>query len=109
MITQEEKQLCIEKWQWFFDHPEYDDLSYNLVVKLGSYNNYCPLCDYYLNTLQGEFLCPNCPVVIQSGKPCESKGYFAKWTRAKTNKTRKKYAGKLLEIMKSIEIKNGIN
>lgn len=101
-LTKKEKQLCIDKWQWIFDHPKIDELSDDLWTKLFPYDNFCPLCTHYSTSWEDELMCEDCPIVIQSGNPCVPNGYFAKWKNAKTTKTRKKYAGKLLEIMKSL-------
>jgi hypothetical protein len=97
-LTKKEKQLCIDKWQWFYDHPKcysLDDLPENLRHRF--VNNECFLCEYYLSTD-----CTHCPVYVTERSTCFENNSFAKWTLANTSQFRKICAGKLLEIMKSL-------
>ncbi|OGF58475.1 MAG: hypothetical protein A2Y62_21175 [Candidatus Fischerbacteria bacterium RBG_13_37_8] len=92
-LSKKEKQLCINKWQWFYDHPteRYMPEFSELRKKLNDYYLICPLCHHYRKTQ-----CIGCPL-----KHCDD-NFFASWLKANTSRTRKKYAGKLLEIMKAL-------
>ena len=109
------KNLSVLKWQWIYDNPStgwIEDLPYELKNKLASYKHHCPLCTLY----QKAFYCvEDCPLV-QAGHPCVNggKGYeteeFIKkswlilWSRAKTPKTAKKYAGLILKTLKEWKV-----
>ena len=103
-LTKKEKQLCVDKWQWFYDHP--GKATWENPIRLSKYKQRCILC-HKLTPNWGRPHCFKCPVVIKSGESCWNENpnsFYYRWYRATTSKTRKKYAGKLLEIMKSLEV-----
>jgi hypothetical protein len=105
-ITKQEKQLSINKWQWYYDHPESNELSEDLEIQSSIYWNECVLCEEFELGTGSLKQCYECPVCIKEKVNCfNEKSSFYKWDNSLTSKTRKKYAGKLLEIMKSLEVK----
>jgi hypothetical protein len=114
------KEVSIEVWQYLYDHPEIeykDDLPKNIYEKISISDTECLLCDLY-NDLHNDIMllhndimildyitssnCKGCPLQC-----CEyplDKGIYSKWRLAETSKTRKKYAGIILEKIKNWDI-----
>ena len=101
------KELSIEKWEWFYKHPSKindSDLPEELQIKLGSFEAACPLCELYADFLNGRCK-KKCPFV-QAEQNCLAKGsYYFIWLKSTTSsKTRKKYAGLILQIIKDWKV-----
>lgn len=90
------KELSIEKWQWNFDYPG-EELPEHIENKIYYYLSHCPICTIY------EYECKKC--VIGKVSKCGLRvSYYSKWELAKTNKTRKKYAGLILNLIKNWDV-----
>ena len=102
MTKLETKELSLEVWRYFRDHPDInsksrlpDDL-YNKIIYM--YND-CPLCEYFVTLCNGS--CHFCPLNI--GFACAD-GYFSKWTEAINQEDRKYAASKIVEMIEGWEI-----
>lgn len=115
LTKQQAKDLSILKWQYFYDHPEcwiIWNMPEKIYSKLENYKHNCPLCQLYQTS---RYCKKECPLVIASHQ-CVSGGsisntpevkknsYFKKWQNAESDKTRKKYAGLILQIIKEWKI-----
>jgi len=95
------KDVSVLVWQHLYDHPEIKyktglpDEIYN-KIKNSEYE--CLLCDKYNDIDKGDGCCPRCPLSC-----CvETKdSIYLKWYNARTKKSRKKYAGIILEQLKA--------
>jgi len=96
MLTKKDIQLCIDRWQWYYNHPlkTYEDLPDSL-------RGGCPLCKKYFNGIN--FDCGECPIYSIAGSCNDDDSYFHKWFYATTKKTSQKYSGLLLELMKKLK------
>ena len=96
------KELSILKWQWFYDHPTKKNffvLPGDLQDKLKGLNSNCPLCEMYFDHFSNDCFI-KCPF-MKANQECGTLGsYYLMWIKAKTAKTRKKYAGFILQIIK---------
>ena len=103
-------ELCIELWEWLAktgkkkeEWPKWNEFD-------SSISNDCWFCEYdwqQLNrygAIQRIAECFYCPLKKQVGH-CATKTYYKNWDKAKTSKTRKKYAALFLEQIKSIPIR----
>jgi hypothetical protein len=77
MIQQAAKELSLEVWRYFVEHPEAErkrDLPDEIYDKIKNLANLCPLCELFFDPSS---YCPGCPL---SGKNyyCDSygKSYF---------------------------------
>jgi hypothetical protein len=70
------------------------------------YWNECVLCEksgLKENDATHKVCCIKCPIHIEEDVDCfDANSSFHEWDTAKTSETRKIYAGKLLDIMKSL-------
>ena len=95
------KKICLEVWKWLRDNPDIGDkadLPEKIYSKISGLDCYCPLCVLYR--------LPDCNQCflkkVRSGVGnCD---YFYKWNNAKTSKTRKKYAGIIVEKVKAWQV-----
>lgn len=93
MTKKQAKKLCLEVWEYLRDHPEIKHkigLPKNIRKKIVNCYASCPLCDIYEQ-------CPDCPL----GDWCDD---FWKWQRARTEKTRAKYAGLIVDKVKAWKV-----
>jgi hypothetical protein len=97
MFKESIKELCLEVWRYFRDHPEIEfkeDLPEELWLKLLDFLNQCPFCEYFGDrcyTIDSEDGCPL--------NNCGDNSYYANWFDAKTNEERAKYAGLIVEAV----------
>ena len=101
MTKKQAKKLCLEVWRYLRDHPEIrykDDLPIVMYGKINECIDDCPLC----SVVRGRTFnhCPECPL-----ESCRRKySFFAKWERAKTPKTRAKYAGLIVKAVEEWKV-----
>ena len=100
------KELSIEKWEWFYKHPSkisFTDLPKELQIKLAEFEANCPSCELYANFPLG--ICKSkCPFV-RAKQQCTTLGsYYSMRQNAFSDKTRKKYAGLILQIINDWKI-----
>lgn len=78
-----------------------------LANKLMQYRGDCPLCEHYATKAGG--ICDShiCPVVVVTGSTCDGSftSHWRMWLNTKAPEIRKKYAGLLFKIMKSLKAK----
>lgn len=87
------KSISLEVWEYLRDHPEIkskDDLPTKIFTKIRFFRGKCSLCEV-LNFACRE-CCLNC---------LKSNSYYGKWKLSKSNKTRAKYAGIIVEKIKA--------
>jgi len=96
MKTQKAQELSLEVWRYLAEHPEIKFKSMlpdRLLRKVRGCVFYCPLCELF-NTPAG---CNGCPL-----KACNKKNtLFYKWNNSRTEKTRKKYAQKIVDTIEA--------
>ncbi len=98
MTAKQAKDLSLEVWRYLRDHPEIQRKRYlpdKIYSKIGLMICECPLCEYYC-----QVSCSHC--ILDS--ECSSDGSYEKWLKAKTKKTRAKYADKFVKKIESWEI-----
>lgn len=97
----------ILKWQYFYDHPS--KTSVDGVEELREIQDFiyeCALCEYYKQKKYSgkipydTIICDFCPL----SKICPNE--YHSWSFANTPKTRKKYAGIILEACKKMKVKD---
>lgn len=97
------KLNLIEMWQYLYEHPGIRfkrDLPERILKKQGvtSFAR-CPFFGVFKDT----DYCSSCPLRVVSW--CiKQDSFYNKWAHAKTNKTRKMYAGLILETIKNWEV-----
>jgi hypothetical protein len=98
----EAKELTIEVWTYFAEHPEIRrkyELPKILYEKIEYLCNECPLCVLFLKGHE-EKKCEYCPLNL-SGHKCRQKGsYFYCWYNAKTKEERIAAAWGIVNITK---------
>jgi hypothetical protein len=101
-------ELCIEAWTI---HAETGCTKDELPEKHQEINNSCWFCEYgdrqekrYASTNTKKSCCNYCPLwKIFKPDGCYDKNcYYLRWSRAKTSRTRKKYAGLFLAQIKEL-------
>ena len=102
------RELSIEKWEWLYDHPskiDFYDLPEELQIKLWDFSAKCPLCELYVNSSSYGKCKNKCPFV-QAKQICSAEGsHYSIWLVPSTSsKTRKKYAGLILQIIKDWKV-----
>lgn len=100
-------ELSIELWEWLAGTGEEEkDVWPEWEENGGKYPEvqcHCFLCEY--NDQQGGDMpdnCQYCPYDRSRGLCMERFNPYGRWTRGKTNRTRKKYAKLFLEQLKTI-------
>jgi hypothetical protein len=105
-LTKEEKQLCIDKWQWFYDNAQKNLSDRMLPAEIrkqsSEYHSNCVLCSKFGGNEDHLPTCSFCPVCIYGIDCYNGDSYYQKCFNARNKTIAKKYAGKLLEIMKSL-------
>jgi hypothetical protein len=99
------KDVSVMMWQYLYDHPEIKSkccLPREIYRKVVQSEHECLLCDEYhdLNHNNPNDCCPRCPLSCCINDETWD-GVFDRWFSAKTNRTRKKYAGIILEKIKA--------
>lgn len=95
-LTKAIKQKHYDLWDWLYNNPAMEKDDYPKWHKNGGkltrpYNT-CFLCEIYL-------VCGICILTIKSGTMCRhGSNWFSKWNKAKTTRTRKKYAKLIRDI-----------
>lgn len=99
-------EFCRDWWDWLADHPSKDKEDYPDRLKYDEMRNNCPCCEYYTNHSNRSGDCidgPNFCLLISLWPTSCMRGQwkykinikdsaFQKWRKAKTARTRKKYA-----------------
>jgi hypothetical protein len=103
-LSKKEKQLCIDKWQWFYDHPSEKIKDLPKKLRVEDNDNDCILCKKLdVNDYRDIHKCVKCSVYKYDNIDCwDDNSIFQKWNQSKTSYTNKKYSGILLEIMKQL-------
>jgi hypothetical protein len=95
ITKREAKRLSILKWKWFYDNPLLPLFECPHWHELEPLFSECGLCEYNkgaeIAMCEKCILTPNCD---------DEKSLYIKWSYAKTIKTKKKYAGLILEAIK---------
>ncbi len=90
------KKLCLEVWEYLRDHPETRgkwQLPKKLYAKIKWMDGYCPLCEMCKR-------CRGCPL-----EHCiKDDSLYYQWHRARTDKTRAKYASAIVEKVKAWKV-----
>jgi len=98
MTEQKAKRVSLEVWRYLAEHPEIKFKSFlpdKLLNKVRQSAFYCPLCELF-NSPDG---CTGCPL-----KACNKRDtFFYKWRNAIKEKTRKKYAQKIVDAIEAWE------
>lgn len=107
MTDKEAKELSIEIWQYLYDHPDIyhkKDLPESIFNQIKDIVNFCPLC--FVRMKLSRWVCIACPISMANKSCFIANSYYRKWERANVNRKRKrkKYAGKILNIIKDWEI-----
>ena len=90
---------CIEWWTWLAAHPSKKKNDYPGTAEQMGYACLCPCCEY--DWTHGYRYCGKaCPIKWPGGECNVSESPFYKWNKAKSPRTRKKYA---LQIVKLAE------
>ena len=110
MTAQKAKKLSLEVWRYLAAHPEIKTktgLPDNIFSKIEGCHQWCPLCDLF-NYSDGFHIKENCdekcPLNLPVGDCYCPKSFFQKWFTAKSDKTRKKYAQKIVAAIEAWEI-----
>ena len=105
-------KLVFEKWNWHIKHPSKGSGDWGRwkrnggdVPEMECFCPYCQLFYYNLHPNKSNPITPyqfdcnkKCPLV-QVGQMCEKKGnWYDKWRKAKSPKTRKKYATLIRDV-----------
>ena len=93
-------QITADLWGWLEKHPskkkhEWPEWEHKGGDVKDKENIYCACCDY-VNSIDGQS-CEDCPLTklwkeIHGADSCCGDGYFERWERSKSPKTKKKYA-----------------
>ena len=107
------KELSIEKWEILYNHPKLHDYNYESYLEenhpklwnvIKNHNSDCSLCELYYNTGVNEYCNLECPLMLDVRGCLSKNAYWRKWAWARTPKTRKKYAGLILQIIKDWKV-----
>lgn len=120
MTNQEAKELTLEVWKYFRDHPEIEnkpDLPKELFKKIDNLTCLCPLCEINKDCAQysdkgKNTECPLFPCAAVStlskykDKFCKYPGSYSNWFHAKSSDedTRKISAEKIIELIEEWKI-----
>jgi len=103
---QKAKDLSREVWQYLFDHPTIESKIYllpELYMQICALIAECPLCELYYRDEKNGNCNKACPIAKIS--PCNKiNSYYDRWKEVRTFKTRKKYAGLILDIIKAWKV-----
>ena len=94
MKISEAKKLHYKLWDWLYHHPskgkdDWLEWEFN-GGEVPAVDSNCFACEIIL---QREALCKNCPINWNPFNSCiENESSYTKWDKAKSLKTRKKYA-----------------
>lgn len=105
--AKESVELTIKLWDWAAETGKEKRYWEKWAENGGEYDSLygCFLCDYDAQVRRrkgGVNSCVNCPYCIKFGS-CVSKGSpYDRWDKAKTSRTRKKYAKLCLEQLREI-------
>jgi len=93
------KKICLEVWEYLALHSEIGSkfgLPPKILKKIGDMISLCPLCDYFFNY---DYDCMVCPL-YKASRTTECY-YYSKWQGARNDKLRKKWADKIVELVKA--------
>ena len=87
-------------WNWLAEHSDcdlkrsaFEDLGWDSSSKIDNPKSHCYLCELFLKVKRD---CPECPLQKANRMCCDPRcdelNYYEHWCYAKTNKTRRKYA-----------------
>jgi hypothetical protein len=94
MTKQEAKEITLTIWQYLADHHEIknkEDLPGEVFKLISGLSDWCALCHIFHHKV-----CDYCPLSFKD--ECYD---YNRWSRAKTNKTRKKYAQAIVDKVKA--------
>lgn len=102
------KKLSLEKWYYLRDHPDIKsvvNMDNYIFKKLQKYAGCCPLCELHLPLDDNRPVCEGCILYKKTRKAwgwdC---GYYNKWVRTRTEKTRAEAAQVIIDIIEAWEV-----
>jgi len=110
------KKLSEEVWTFLAETGKFKcEMPWELYKKVETFTANCPLCAIFYKSKNIDDsgwlypVCPKCPMTLAEQTCHQEKhsgklDYFSRWTKAKTPKTRKKYAKLTLGIIKAWKI-----
>jgi hypothetical protein len=105
MTEKKAKELTIEVWTYFAEHPEItkkSELPEELYIKIKDLRSKCPLCELFRKWKKNACHC--CPLYI-AGHFCESlDSFYYLWIEAKTKGERSAAAWGIVNITKEWKI-----
>jgi hypothetical protein len=109
METKEYYELALNMWDYLYNNSylqSKNSFPNDIQKKVDDCIYKCPLCEIY-NNQYDDTPCSGCPLNVKNkilsycqNRPClESYSSYYKWTSAKVNSTRKKYAKQIYNLI----------